>query len=237
MRNTVLVLVLLSVGAAGPAAAQNLPPEPGWIGVDAGIVMAPGIRPVMVVRQVAVGSPAEQAGLGPGDTLIALDGMPPSFERFQALRAALRPGDPLEVTVRDGGRPRTLVVRAAPRPRDLALPPAARAPVFVPGPAAGWTTPWLVGQDRVAGAQLAALNAGLAQYFGTERGLLVIEVAPGTPAEAARLLPGDVLLQVGGVAVDELAALRRAVAAAAPDRALTVVVIRRGRQVVISLPR
>ena len=98
-------------------------------------------------------------------------------------------------------------------------------------------TPWQVGQDWVAGAQLAALNAGLAQYFGTQRGLLVIEVAPGTPAEAARLLPGDVLLQVGGIAVDELPALRRVVAAARPDQGLSVVVIRRGREVVITLPR
>jgi S1-C subfamily serine protease len=245
MRNTVLLLTLLGVGAARPAAAQNLPPEPGWIGVDAGIVMAPGIRPMMIVRQVAVGSPAEQAGLGPGDTLIALDGMPPSFERFQALRSALRPGDPLEVTVRDGGRPRTLVVRAARRPWDLAPPPAARTPGFVPGPPVGWTTPWLVGQDRVAGAQLAALNAGLARvlreemarYFGAEpRGLLVIQVAPGTPAEA-RLRPGDVLLQVGGVPVNELETLRRAVAAARPDQALRVMVVREGREVVITLPR
>jgi S1-C subfamily serine protease len=109
----------------------------------------------------------------------------------------------------------------------------------------GWTTPWLVGQDRVAGAQLAALNAGLARvlreemarYFGAEpRGLLVIQVAPGTPAEA-RLRPGDVLLQVGGVPVNELETLRRAVAAARPDQALRVMVVREGREVVITLPR
>jgi serine protease Do len=239
MRKTLLLLVLLSVGAAAPAAAQNLPREPGWIGVDAGIVMAPGILPMMVIRQVATGSPAEQAGLGPGDTLIALDGMAPSFDRFQALRAALRPGDPLEITVRDGGSVRTLVLRAARRPRNVSLAPAGR--VFVPG-----IMPWQVGQDWVAGAQVAALNAGLARilseeiarYFGSEpRGLLVINVAPGTPAEAARLVPGDVLLQVGGVAVDELPALRRAVAAARPDQALRVMVIRDGREVVITLPR
>jgi hypothetical protein len=37
--------------------------------------------------------------------------------------------------------------------------------------------------------------------------------------------------------VDELPALRRAVAAARPDQALPVVLIRRGREVVITLPR
>ena len=232
MRNTALLLALLSVAAAEPAAAQTLPQERGWIGVDAGIVMGPGVRPIMIVRQVASGSPAEQAGLGPGDTLVALDGMAPSFGRFQALRS-LRPGDPLELTVRNGGSARTLVVRAGRRPRVVQAPP-----VIVPAPPAGWMTPWLVGQDWVAGAELAALNAELAQYFpGSERGLLVIQIAPGTPAEAARFLPGDVLLQVGGVAVHEVAALRRAVAAAQPDQALRVVVIRKGREVVITLPR
>jgi serine protease Do len=203
--------------------------------------MDPGVRPMMIVRQVAAGSPAEDVGLTAGDTLIALDGMPPSLERFQALRLALRPGDPLELTVRDGGKARTLRVRAGRRPRDLYPMPmpagVGPTPVVLTTPGGGWTTPWTVGQDRVAGARLAALNAGLAQYFGTERGLLVIEVAPGTPAEAARLLPGDVLLQVGGVMVTELEALRRAIAAARPDRALPVVVIRRGRQVQVSLPR
>jgi serine protease Do len=230
MRSTVLLLALLGLASAEPAAAQTLPPEPGWIGVDAGIVIEPGVRPVMVVRQVAVGSPAEQAGLGPGDTLVALDGVAPTFERVRALRT-LRPGDPLEITVRDGRGARTLVVRAGRRPRVVQAPP-------IPGPPAGWMTPWQVGQDWVAGAQLAALNADLAEYFpGTERGLLVIQVAPGTPAEAARFLPGDVLLQVGGVAVHELAALRRAVATARPDQVLRVVVKRKGREVVITLPR
>ena len=65
----------------------------------------------------------------------------------------------------------------------------------------------------------------------------MIEIAPGTPAAAARLLPGDVLVQVGGVMVDEMQALRRAIAAAPSDRALRVVVIRRGREVEISLLR
>jgi serine protease Do len=232
MRQTILLLTAFAaLVAPRPAVSQTPASEPGWIGVDAGIVLGPGVRPVMIVRQIAAGSPAADAGLGPGDTLVALDGMVPSPERFRAIRAALRPGDPLELTVKAGGTSRTLLVRAGRRPRVV------EPPAFVSAPSAGSMTPWLVGQDWVAGAQLAALNAGLAQYFGTQRGLLVIEVAPGTPAEAARLLPGDVLLQVGGVAVNELPALRRAVAAARPDQALPVVVVRRGREVVIALPR
>ena len=260
-----LFLLAVAIGtAAVPAAAQSWrTAEPGWIGVDAGLIVAPGVRPIVVVRQVAEGSPAAEAGLAPGDTLVALDGMPPSRARLQALRTGLHPGDRLELTVRSGRQPRTLVVRAAPRPIDLDLGGAVRTggapwhvglPVpFTGDPRAGppplllrmrerelareWVTPYLVGLDRVAGARVAPLNPGLAQYFGTERGLLVIEVAPGTPAAAARLLPGDVLLRVGDVEVDELGVLRRMVAAAPADQVVRVIVVRRGRELQLALPR
>src|SRR5687767_7965886 len=148
MRKTLFLLALLIPGAVRPAAAQTLPREPGWIGVDAALIVVPGTRPVMIVRGVAVGSPAEQAGLTAGDTLVALGGMAPTFERFPALRMALRPGDPLELTVRNGQKPRTLVVRAARRPSDMDL----AVTVQVNGLPDGWMTPYLVGQDRVAGA-------------------------------------------------------------------------------------
>jgi len=164
--------------------------------------------------------------------------------------------------VRSGRQPRTLVVRAAPRPIDLDLGGAVRTtggapwhvglPVpFTGDPRAGpppprmrerelareWVTPYLVGLDRVAGARVAPLNPGLAQYFGTERGLLVIEVAPGTPAAAARLLPGDVLLRVGDVEVNELGVLRRMVAAAPADQVVRMIVVRCGRELELALPR
>ncbi|HCR04688.1 MAG TPA: hypothetical protein DIU18_05835, partial [Gemmatimonadetes bacterium] len=68
----------------GPAAA-------GWIGFLAGMqpVRAGGPR-VVVVLAVAENSPAQRAGLAPGDTLIAVDGVPLTNERLRAVQAGLR---------------------------------------------------------------------------------------------------------------------------------------------------
>ena len=261
------VLLALVLAAQLRAQAPADPAGAGWVGVDGSLVTTVGLRPVLIVRTVAPGSPAEQAGLASGDTLIALDGTPPTLARFQELRTELRPGDRLELTVRRGPAARTMSVLAAPRPPDFrpplvlridpARPPSLPYPTSIPGsgsgeivrvpaladidvpgePSVGWVTPYLVGLDRVAGARMTPLNSGLSQYFGTDRGLLVIEVAPGTPAAAARFVAGDVVLQVGDIAVAEMQALRWAVATAPVDRPLPVVLLRRGRRLQLSLPR
>ena len=344
------LLVALAVAAAATESQAQAPSPPtraGWIGVEASLIMTTGERPVVVVRDVWLGSPAAQVGLAPGDTLIAVDGMPPTLVRFRALRTELRAGDPVELTVRRGRTERTVTVRAAPRPTGPdpmvvadagreSPPLIPRAPVVVTGQAPGWTvalpasafsdprtdsllvrlrererqlvqvqraeverlrvlaprleaerlsppddrelrdqrsrrerltseifelrvaierwaeamaaevertasaawiTPYLARQDRVAGARIIRLNPALAEYFGTARGLLVVEVVPGTPAAGGGLRPGDVLLRVGETPVDNLSSLRLAVASAAPQRALQVTLVRRGSELRLELPR
>lgn len=64
--------------------------------------------------------------------------------------------------------------------------------------------PWL-------GVYAVSLNRGIANYYGlpVEKGVLIVDVAPGGPAARSGLRPGDVLLQVGDEAVEDLAALLR----------------------------
>lgn len=69
--------------------------------------------------------------------------------------------------------------------------------------------PHALGRTVVAGAQLLALNEGLGRYFGTDEGVLVTEVVPGSPAEAAGVEPGDVLVAVAGRPVRAVAEVRR----------------------------
>jgi membrane-associated protease RseP (regulator of RpoE activity) len=96
--------------------------------------------------------------------------------------------------------------------------------------------PYIMGQDWIAGARLTSLNAGLSGYFGVERGLLVVEVAPGTPAADAGVTSGDVILQAGSRAVTSLQELRAALAdSRGPTLSLTVV--RKGRPFQLSLRR
>lgn len=112
-------------------------------------------------------------------------------------------------------------------------PPAAPAPQAAPAAPVAMT-PYIAGRDRVAGAKLSPMNEGLAGYFGTSNGLVVIEVAEGTPADEAGLRSGDVVLRVGGVDVNDLEGLRRAIGGSLP---LAVVVLRRGSLVQLVLPR
>lgn len=310
MRRLVLLLTagLLSAGAAAQTAPGG-PAGSGWIGFLAGMqpVHAGGPR-VVVVLAVAEESPAQRAGLAPGDTLLAVDGVPLTNERLRAVQAGLRAGDLLELSVRRRGAYGTISVRAAARPTPTAalpdpvsiriesarrvmlersdpLPeigpvptvsylrrrvyarmsdpggpdPSLLNPMDVFGwldglgwPAPGWPawtgsnqgsfvfrpmTPYIVGRDRVAGAWLTPPNLGPEEYSGRARGLRVVQVAPGTPAAEAGLKPRDVLIRVGTVDVDGLEALRRTVTAAAPDQPITVLVLRDGTRLRLTLPR
>jgi hypothetical protein len=92
-------------------------------------------------------------------------------------------------------------------------------------------THYIVGQSFVAGAQLTPLNPTLAEYFGVEEGLLVTEVVPGTPAEEAGILAGDVVVRVAGDPVTSLGDLRFGLGYL--DRPLRIRVVRRGEPVEI----
>lgn len=90
-----------------------------------------------------------------------------------------------------------------------------------------------LGSRALAGAQLTDLNAQLAEYFQAERGALVIELAPESPAARAGLRAGDVIVAVNGSDVADVADVRRH--AAAGDGGVDVTVIRRGERRTISL--
>lgn len=70
----------------------------------------------------------------------------------------------------------------------------------------------VTGLRAVAGAEFAVINDDLGAYFGVERGLLVTNVAPGTPAAQAGLEAGDVIVKATGRAIDDIDVLREIVA-------------------------
>ena len=62
----------------------------------------------ILVYDVAAGSPAEQAGLRPGDQIIALNGHQlTSYALFDKVWSRSRPGDPVEITAPARGDRRT----------------------------------------------------------------------------------------------------------------------------------
>ncbi len=93
--------------------------------------------------------------------------------------------------------------------------------------------PYLAGLNRVAGAEFTTLSGELATYFQVTQGLLVTDVADGTPAFDTGLVPGDVIVEVGGRAVSSIDGLRSALSARSGPVVLGLV--RRGLRVDVRL--
>ena len=175
-------------------------------------------------------------------------------QRLLALLAEHEPGDRVEVEYLRGGERRTATVElSAPRPffsdRDVRIetpfarpvPPgvagAARGlvmrnafrdcPTRADGPA-GW--PMLpLANSCAAGAQLVELNEGLAPYFQTESGVLVVDVS--AEENPLGLAAGDVIVAVGGREVRGLEHALGMLRSYADDEPVRVRVVRRGQTI------
>ncbi len=152
---------------------------------------------------VSPGGPAEQAGLKAGDVLVAVDGLVlkrsgergPNALLVEHMRG-VEPGRVVKLDYLRGGQRRSASVTAAP-----AEPPMVRVlRERLAGPLAeGLAIPGLeglLGPERgLRSLELVTLTPKLGQYFGTDRGLLVVRAgdAPGVPLEE-----GDVLQTIDG---------------------------------------
>ncbi|HEX2072399.1 MAG TPA: trypsin-like peptidase domain-containing protein [Geodermatophilus sp.] len=83
----------------------------------------------------------------------------------------------------------------------------------------------------------APLPAPLVERTGRRRGLRIVDVVPGSPADRAGLKAGDLVLEAGRRPVSEAQSLQRLLFADAIGRPLPVTVYRRGAMVdVITVP-
>ena len=78
------------------------------------------------------------------------------------------------------------------------------------------------------------LKGDLAEIFGVERGVLVLDVVKGSLAERAGLRGGDVILEAGGEKMYTPADLRAAIAQAQDSR-LSLQVVRKKKQQTLTL--
>ena len=75
-----------------------------------------------IVARVFSGSPAQTAGLKPGDIITSVDGRPvDSREAFSTLTATAAAGQPISLAITRDGAPRTLQVRTGEPPAGLGL--------------------------------------------------------------------------------------------------------------------
>ena len=99
----------------------------------------------------------------------------------------------------------------------------------------------LIASGRVVrgwlGVSLQPLNDDLAQALGAPKGkgAVVARVLPGGPAEKAGLLQNDVIVRFGEVPVEDLQQLQRLAGDAPVDRPVTLRVLRKGKEVSVSV--
>jgi S1-C subfamily serine protease len=193
--------------------------ERGWLGVAVGEEEGK-----VVIAEVDAKSPAEMAKLKEGDVIVKVG------DREIATREALsreirnrKPGTDVTLRIERDGKLLDVKVKLgeyseteARRELELNFPgffnigpperilerPRAAGPPETPQPARPWRYEFFT--RKYIGVTLQAVTGDLAAYFGVKegRGLLVVEVTAGSPAEKAGLKAGDVILRADGKSLE-----------------------------------
>jgi serine protease Do len=176
-----------------------------------------------IVSDVTTGSPADEAGLKPGDVVISLDGQPIE-DGSDLSRRVTRRGPDTEVSLRvlRDGSEKTVEATLG------TFPDAAAIDQTSPGADRGYL-----------GITAQSLTPDLAQRLGMPadtQGAVVVGVEPGGRAEAAGIRKGDVIVSVDGQPVTDTASLQGAVEGARSAELMRLRV-RRGRGYVFVVVR
>jgi serine protease Do len=205
----------------------------GYVGVEAQQI-TPATAQAMHLKEnggallagVQPDSPAAQAGLQPGDVIQAVNGSAIANPRELALRVAdIQPGDQAHLSVLHDGQTKDVTVKVGALPNEQTADNDSHD-----------ATP----QRARIGVALAPLSPEIRDQFdvpdGT-KGAVVRGVQPGSPAEAAGLQPGDVIVGVGTHPVTSPAEAAQAMRTAlnGSDHALALRVIRNGQPIFVGV--
>lgn len=176
-----------------------------WLGlkgqsVNFNIARSQGLdRPVgIIITDVFDDGPADKAGLRVGDLVLSLDGREVFDDRgLKFLAATEAPGTYVTLEILRGGQPRGVRVRLTPPPgateADLVL---------------------LEGLHPLSGAEIAVLSPALAEEMGrdvfSDTGVLVTRTLRRSSAQSAQIRPGDMIVEINGVEIEDLDDLERA---------------------------
>jgi serine protease Do len=172
------------------AAGQTVTPD---IASSLGLMRPSGV----LVNELYPGSPAERAGLRRGDVVTHVEGREVGDSEALRFRIALQPvGTSVKLTVWRDGKDRVV-------PISLIAPPETPPRESTP----------LRGTHPLAGATIANLSPALADELGLDvgpRGVIILELRRGSPAQSIRLLPGDLLLRINDRELKNVEDVRKA---------------------------
>jgi hypothetical protein len=239
----------LSRTAADPESTLDAMPA-GWIGIlsqgptlqqldDDGLRVTYFAYPSII--SVDPRSPAERAGIAPGDKLVAYNGIDVVGREFN-LTKLLVPDSRIELTVRRDGVKKDYAIEVAkapegvfkrrvafdhvPEPQVMIALPRHPAETVGATPSPMVASGVLISARGAFGASLSPVGPGLAKALKLEQGLLVNEVPREAPAYASGLRAGDVIVSAAGRPVSTLDELQNLVVAHLGDRALALQIVR-----------
>ncbi|HJR62423.1 MAG TPA: PDZ domain-containing protein [Gemmatimonadaceae bacterium] len=202
------------------------------------------------IESVEPGSPADRAGVASGDRLVAVNGR--DVRRGVAFGRLLEPGRKLPLRLERGGERKELTLLVAPRPQSaialrVPVPPEPPEPARAPAPRQPRAAPRVVPVPApygmrdalaMAGAAVMRIDDDLGQYFGVDQGVLLLQVARGSPVANSGLAAGDVIVSVNGRAIRTPLGLRSAIDGA-DGRELKLLIVRKGerKEMVLTLAR
>jgi S1-C subfamily serine protease len=200
----VALALALGIGAAaggGIVYAVTRDKEP--IQTISGTTIEPG--PGIVIAAVVSDSPAAKAGLVRGDILLEVDGETvDSFVELVGLLEGYEPGDEVQLTILHGDDERTLPVTLGEQEGKPYLGVVHCGGRIGPGP-------------------MVLIHAG-------EPGAMIVEVEPDSPADAAGLEAGDVIVAVDGETLDLENTLADVIATHEPGDTVTLEVAQPGEE-------
>lgn len=183
----------------------HIGPQRAMIGINLGPRGGEELNEGVKIASISPGGAAESAGLKAGDVLLAIDDKRLKAEADLSAREVLlqamrevKPGDKVKLRYRRDKKEATATVTAeAAMDRIWSRPLAVRG-FTAPGIAAMPFPPPLAMMRAVGvfgSAELVPLTPKLGQYFGTEKGLLVVRA----PADSRlQLEDGDVIVDIDG---------------------------------------
>lgn len=178
-----------------------------------------------LVAEVYPDTPADRAGILPGDLIVSFNG-----ERIDAMRELPRlvgltdPGTESEVEVLRDGELVTLAVTLgdmdADAPQTASLPPSGAQTM-----------------DRLGFAAVSAEDYGWTGEDGQARGVVVVNIRENSTADKSGLQVGDVILAIRGKSIDTPEQLADELEAAQEDnRTVALLVEREGERQFMALP-